>query len=88
MKDAIRKLKEWHISGYRIILTTSRPEPLRMVTEKMLAQFNMLYDQLIMGLPCGPRILINDINPDSPSDMSAISFCIERNKGLGDIDLP
>lgn len=82
------KLIEWHVKGYRIILTTARPESLREVTVQTLHKFGIIYNDLIMDLPQGPRVVINDIDPDIPDMSKALAFNVERNKGISDIDLP
>ncbi len=75
------KFVEWERAGHKIILTTGRRESLRPITEKMLTELGIFYDQLVMGLPRGPRIVINDMKPDSPIQ-TAIGICLPRNKGL------
>jgi len=50
----------WEKYGYKIILTTGRKESLRNKTELELQRLGIVYDQLIMGLGGGVRILIND----------------------------
>ena len=51
---------EWHRQGWRIFLTTGRPEALREETEKQLRQLGIFYTQIVMDCGPGPRILIND----------------------------
>ena len=43
-----------------IILTTSRPEFLREITEREMQRHGIPYDQLVMGLPHCKRVVIND----------------------------
>ena len=43
-----------------IILTTSRPEFLREITEREMQRHGIPYNQLVMGLPHCKRIVIND----------------------------
>lgn len=81
---AKQRLLEWHTKGYTVILVTGRTEPMRQVTEQQLIQAELFYDQLVMGVGCGPRILINDIDPAQPNVMKAIAINIERNRGLQD----
>ncbi len=77
------KLVEWDRKGYNIILLTGRKESMRENTEKHLASIGIFYDQLVMGVGGGPRILINDKKPDGKDTAFAIN--VERNKGLNDI---
>ena len=51
-----------------------------------LQENNIFYDQLIMGIGGGNRILINDRKPDSGID-TAYSINIHRNEGIAEIEL-
>tara|TARA_R110001592_G_scaffold39802_4_gene130865 strand:+ start:1844 stop:3961 length:2118 start_codon:yes stop_codon:yes gene_type:complete len=82
-----KKLLEWKEKGYKIILTTARPERQRKNLEDLLLNKNITYDQLIMGLPSGERHLINDRKPSFPMNKMAIAHEIERNTGLSEINL-
>jgi len=75
-KDAI---KSWINSDYQIILTTGRKESMRELTMKQLADAGIIYDQLIMGIGLGTRILIND-----KKDKQNTAFCVNlmQNSGL------
>jgi hypothetical protein len=81
----IQKLNEWDAKGYNIILTTGRRESMREVTEKQLREVGIFYDQLIMGIGGGPRILINDKKSDGT--LTAYSINLDRNTGIRHIDL-
>ena len=61
LSDASEKLVKWHCQGHMIVLTTARPESMRLLTKLQLENSNILYDVLLMGVGCGPRILINDM---------------------------
>jgi hypothetical protein len=65
-----------------VIFTTARTENHRRMTEEMLAFHNIKYSQLIMGLSCGERYLIND----TPNVFykKAISVNVLRDTGFGD----
>ena len=58
---------------------------MRDLTQTQLDYFSIPHDLLIMGLTNAPRVLINDIKSDGT--VSAIAISLERNKGLGDIEL-
>jgi hypothetical protein len=58
---------------------------MRAATEKQLAELGIFYDQLIMGMGGGPRIVINDNKPSGQETAFAIN--LERNKGINDIIL-
>jgi hypothetical protein len=85
LEGTIEKLLEWDRLGYNIILTTGRKEGLRQQTERQLQKAGIFYDQLIMGLGGGARYLINDNKPTGTT--SSFSICIERNKGIKDINI-
>ena len=52
---------KWHRQGFKIILTTGRPEFLREDTERQLRELGIFYNQLVMDCGPGPRVLINDM---------------------------
>lgn len=86
LKDTLTKIREWDKKGYKIILLTGRRENTRKKTEKQLTNLGILYDQLVMGVTGGVRVLINDLKPDS-EEPTAIAVNIPRNKGIGDTDV-
>lgn len=86
LKGTKDKLVEWDKLGYRIILTTGRKESMRKITEKQLSECGIFYDQLIMGIGGGKRILINDRKTNNPEDY-AIAINLERNEGIFGVKL-
>jgi mannose-6-phosphate isomerase-like protein (cupin superfamily) len=80
--DAIRK---WDKLGYNIVLTTGRKESLREKTITQLSDLGIIYDQLIMGIGGGKRILIND-KKESATDNQCFAINVVRNKGLPEYD--
>ena len=87
LEGTIEKIKEWDKKGYRLILTTGRRESSRSITEKVLADNNITYDILIMGLGPNQRILINDLRPNNELLETAIAFNLKRNGGIKDLDI-
>ena len=81
----VDKFLEWRKKDYYIVITTARVEGLRTITTKQLNDVGLFYDQMVMGLPSGPRVLINDMKPDGAN--TAEAFCIERNSGIGNINV-
>ena len=79
------KIREWDSKNYNIILTTGRKESLREVTIRQLSYAGIVYDQLVMGLGGGDRVLIN--NKRRNGDLSAIAICPDYNKGIGELSL-
>ena len=85
LPGVLEKLNEWDANGYKIILTTGRKECLRKITEEQLLKNGIFFDQLIMGLTRGERVLIND--KKSISDMNvATAIQLKRNEGIGNIN--
>lgn len=64
----------------RIIITTARYERHRQFTEAIFKENNLIYSVLLMDLPNGPRILIND-TPDILYK-KAIAVNVQRNAGF------
>lgn len=85
LPKTIEKLEEWESKGYNIILTTGRKESMRYSTQNQLFEAGIFYDQLIMGIGGGTRVLINDTKPDG--SLTVECFCPKRNKGIGDINV-
>jgi len=86
LKNVKDSIQLWDKNNYKIILTTGRKESTRPQTEKQLHACGIVYDQLIMGLPNGDRVLINDRKTDSPRN-TAYAINLVRNEGLGNIDI-
>ncbi len=78
--------EQWGYRGYTIILTTGRPESLRILTDYQICNAGLYYHHLIMGLPRGPRVVINDIKPDQDI-RTAECVNIKRNKGMENVDI-
>jgi hydroxymethylpyrimidine pyrophosphatase-like HAD family hydrolase len=86
LPNVINKFNEWDRKGFNIILITGRRESWRKKTEQQLQELGIYYDQLIMGVGGGPRILINDLKPDSDAP-TAIAINLKRNKGFDDVKI-
>lgn len=80
------RLNEWERAGYKIILTTGRRESLRKHTEDALLASGIFYDLLVMGLPRGPRVVINDCKPGLSIE-TAVGICLGRNEGLVNVNI-
>ena len=77
----LKTLNEIDSRGDKIILVSARKESARRQTEEVLSNYGIPYDQLILGLSQGTRILINDVkNKDSTKRAKSIN--IEVNKGF------
>jgi hydroxymethylpyrimidine pyrophosphatase-like HAD family hydrolase len=86
LPHTVEKILEWDKLGYNIILVSGRRESSREQTEKQLSNLGIIYDQLIMGIGGGERILIND-RKDYSKDNYAIAINLDRNIGIGNINL-
>jgi uncharacterized HAD superfamily protein len=86
LPGVIDKLNKWNADGHKIILTTGRPESMRKITNEQLEKFGIFYDQLIMGLTRGERIVINDKKP-SLDITTASAIQVNRNEGLININI-
>jgi len=86
LDGTVPKILEWISRGYTIILTTGRPESLREFTEQQLSVEGIVYHKLIMDLPRGQRVVINDYKVGRTMQ-PATGICIKRNEGLNDVDI-
>ena len=86
LEDTISKMTEWDAKGYNIILITGRRESQRQKTEKQLDLFGIFYDQLIMGVGGGDRVIINDRKPNSDRN-TAYAINLNRNEGIKDVKI-
>jgi len=82
-----KTLKELNANNHKIILTTARNEKYRNEVQSLLKAKNIYYDELIMSLPSGPRVLINDHKPSKPFTIQANSYEVVRNRGLDGFDI-
>jgi dTDP-glucose pyrophosphorylase len=84
LDGVIEKINEWDSHGHRIIFTTARKESARELTEKQLKNLGLCWDQLIMGVTNGIRVMINDkLDEDDPD--RAISINLKTNIGFKNI---
>ena len=65
LPGVFERFLEWHRQGFKIILTTGRPDSLREETERQLRELGIFYNQLVMDCGPGPRVLINDMEATS-----------------------
>jgi mannose-6-phosphate isomerase-like protein (cupin superfamily) len=79
-------IKQWDRLNYTIILTTGRKESTREITQKQLLEAGIVYHHLIMNLPNGSRVVINDRKPHGVQN-TAYAVNLVRNQGLEHVDL-
>lgn len=82
VKELFIKIRE---NGDYIVLTTARPESMRSLTINQITSCGLWFDQLVMGLPVGPRVVINDTKPNGM--MTAIAINVKRNGGLLEVEV-
>jgi predicted secreted acid phosphatase len=81
--DGIQKyLKHFSLNGGHIVITTARPNNLREFTIDELIENNIPFDQLVMGIGRGERILINDSEFENVP--RAIAIALNRNQSIED----
>lgn len=85
LPEVVNKLDQWKKEGHRIILTTARPESLYMHTVVELSKNGVEYDDIIMGIERGPRVLINDMDP-AKEGLRAIGINLKRDEGFENVD--
>jgi hypothetical protein len=76
----VKQLWETFSDDDVIIITTARETRHKAMTEKIFEENNLRYNQMIVNLPSGPRIVIND-TPDVMFK-KAIGINIMRNGGF------
>ena len=84
------KFLEWHRQGFKIILTTGRPEFLREETERQLRELGVFYNQLVMDCGPGPRVLINDMDSkidDTKFRAKAQAVNLIRDNGMEELEI-
>ena len=87
LENVQERIWEWDGKDYTAILTTGRKESSRRITEKQLEELGIVYDQLIMGIGPGPRVLINDMDPNYPETKMATGITLSRDEGIGSTKL-
>ncbi len=85
LDGVIEKFNEWDSKGHKIILATARKESARDMTESHLKSLGICWDQLIMGVTSGDRILINDKLTEMDKDR-ALSVNLTTDSGFSSID--
>lgn len=85
LPGVIEKINQWDSQGHKIILMTARKESARETTEKHLKSLGLCWDQLVMGVTSGKRVLINDkLNKKHPD--RAISININTDSGFKNVN--
>lgn len=85
--DGFSKLRELSEKNHKIILTTARSNKNRKQLEQLLLSKDIYYDQLVTGLPSGPRIIINDRKPSKAFTPQSNCLEVVRNSGLQNLNI-
>ena len=83
LPETIEVLKQWEKSGHRVILVTGRKESHRAQLEQQLRNVGIFWDDLIMGLSNGPRVIINDVKVGGED--RALGYNVQRNLGIKEL---
>jgi len=86
LNNVIDSIKQWEKLNYKIILVTGRKECTRRETIYQLSKCGIVYDQLIMGLTNGDRVLIND-KKEKGLQNTCFAINLVRNEGFNNIDI-
>lgn len=80
--EGVTEFFDWAESeSMYILLLTARKESCRAELENLLTAHGLFFDELVMGVGHGPRILVNDVKPQV-TEPSALAFTIPRNGDL------
>jgi len=80
------KMNEWYEAGHYIVLTTARPENLRIITQEQMATAGFRYHQLVMGIGREERILINNNSAGDPQRNRAMAVPVARDGGFANLE--
>ena len=87
LPGSISKLNQWSEQGYKIIICTARNPADEDNLRISLSEAGIPFHQLIMGVPSGPRHVINDRKPSALLVSQASSQEIPRNMGIENVNL-
>ena len=85
IREVIDYVNNQYDSGAVIIITTARTEQYRHFTVLELNQIGLKYHQLLMNCGRGPRVVINDKDPENPNQDRAIALNLIRDTGFESI---
>ena len=81
IQSTVNFLREQHLKGHMVVLTTARPDEMLEHTLQELKECNIPFDKIITGLERGPRYLINDMEP-LQEEKRAIAINLVRDEGF------
>lgn len=80
IESIVNKINNAYDQGNIIVLTTNKPENMRNQLINILNNNNIKFSKLLMGLPNGPQISIN--NYDDNNNHKSFSFSTKKNEGF------
>jgi hypothetical protein len=82
LPGVVEKMNEWYEAGHYIVLTTARPDYLRLITKLQMEKAGIRYHQLVMGIGREERILINNNSKGEPENARAMAVAVGRDAGF------
>ena len=80
------QFERWNKLKYCIVLVSARSEEIRETTLIQLEKAGIKFSQLILGIGCENRYLINNNTKNEPFINRAISISVKRDEGFTNID--
>lgn len=81
-----KALDEIDSRGDKIVLVSARKESARKLTQEVLDELMVPYDQLVLGVSQGTRIIVNDkLEPDSPSRCKSVDVLTDKGWSVSDL---
>jgi hypothetical protein len=87
IQDVIDTINNYYEQGAHIVITSARPETYRDFTIEELNKIGISYNQLILGLGRGTRVVINDNDPENPEISRSMGVNLNRNMGWEGLDI-
>ena len=82
LPGVVEKMNEWYEAGHYIVLTTARPDYLRLITTLQMQKAGIRFHQLVMGIGREERILINNNSKGEPENARAMAVAVGRDAGF------
>lgn len=76
----VKYLQAMNDEGHMIVLTSARPESMYKFTADEMNHNNIPFSRMVLGIERGPRILINDLDPEV-DEPRAICYNLPRDAG-------
>ena len=87
IEENVKQIKKLKDAGHKIIITTARSSKTRDGFVKLLKHKGIPYDDIVMSLPSGPRVLVNDRKPSKLFTQQTVAHENTRD-GILEIESP